>query len=78
MKGKIDYGETYSNDNKILEERTKYKIYCKCGHSMIIYPFEHTKKKICSYCGHYLYQNKKEEFKDRLLQKKKVVESENT
>ena len=39
MKSNLDYGETYSNNEKILKERTKYKIYCKCGHSMIIYTF---------------------------------------
>ena len=78
MRSRLDYGEIYSNNEKILEERSKYKVYCKCGHSMIFYPFEKKSKKICSYCGHYIYQDRQEEFRERLIQKKKVVESENT
>lgn len=51
---------------KLVDERTRFRIYCDCGHSMIIFPFEHKKKKLCRYCGRYAYINKQEEFKDRL------------
>jgi len=44
---------------------------CKCGHSVVIYPFEHKSKKICKWCGEYVYVNKKEEFKDRMRGKLK-------
>ena len=57
---------TFSTNDKMLEERTKYKVYCKCGHSMVFYPMEHKEKKLCSWCGHYVYKDKKVEFNDKL------------
>lgn len=57
----------YKNDIKISNEIAKYKIYCnRCGHGTVFYPFEKRNKKICSHCGYYVYQSKKEEFKERL------------
>lgn len=56
----------HSVEDKLLEEKSKYKYYCKCGHSMYIFPMEHVNKKICSWCKNYVYVNKKEEFKDKL------------
>ena len=55
-----------STSRKILNEREEFKIYCSCGHGVVILPFEHKNKKICSYCGKYVYKDKKEEFKERL------------
>lgn len=67
MKAWIDCtNNIFKNDSKISSERAKYKIYCKCGHSLVFYPFEKRKKKLCSHCGYYVYLNKKEEFKERL------------
>lgn len=68
MKAWIDLsGNIFRNDSRISDERAKYKIYCnRCGHSLVFYPFEKKNKKICSHCGYYVYQNKKEEFKERL------------
>lgn len=60
--------------SKLSNERTKYKVYCKCGHSMILYPCEHKIKKICTWCGNYVYKNDLEKFKDLLTNKKKEVE----
>lgn len=51
---------------KAEDEIAKFRIYCKCGHSMLFFPFEKEKKKLCSYCGHYVYYNKKEEFLEKL------------
>lgn len=56
----------YIISEKILEERVKFRVYCSCGHSMIIFPFEHRNKKLCTHCGRYVYKDKKEEFKERL------------
>lgn len=56
----------YTMSEKVLKERTKFRVYCQCGHSMVMFPFEHRNKKICTHCGYYVYQNKKEEFKERL------------
>lgn len=51
---------------KRVNEISKYKYYCKCGHSVIIYPMEGRNKKICSWCGNWVYVNKKEEFKEKI------------
>lgn len=51
---------------KRMAEIDKYKYYCKCGNSAIIYPFEKRQKKLCDWCGNYIYANKREEFKDNL------------
>ena len=45
----------------------KYKHMCRCGHSVVIYPFEKRIKKLCSWCGEYVYINEREEFKDKLM-----------
>ena len=66
MKSWLDYNNYFCNKDKMLEERTKYKVYCKCGHGEVFYPFEKKNKKICSWCGYYVYKNKRIEFKDRL------------
>ena len=56
--------------NRELKKRTdeisKYSYRCKCGHSVVIYPFERKVKKLCSWHGEYVYINEREEFKDRL------------
>ena len=49
-----------SFDTKLIDERHKYRIKCKCGHIVHIYPFERRNKKICSWCNHYVYINHKE------------------
>lgn len=66
MKSWLDYHSYFSNGFKIVKERTKYKIYCKCGHSMIFYPIEKKDRKLCEWCGHYVYKDKRIEFKYRL------------
>lgn len=55
-----------SFDTKLIDERHKYRIKCKCGHIVHIYPFERRNKKICSWCKHYVYINHKEEFKEKV------------
>ena len=49
---------------KTEAERTKYKVYCKCGHSIIFTPTAKTNKTICSHCGHYIYKDEKDKFKE--------------
>ena len=56
----------YSLNKKIMKERNQFKVYCSCGHSMVIFPFEKKNKKVCRYCGKYVYISKQEEFKERL------------
>lgn len=52
---------------RLYEEKTKYKHYCKCGHSVII-----ANKKgmaICSHCRNLVFKDKETEFKYRLKEK---------
>ena len=53
------------NIQKIMDAQQKLKVTCKCGHRVLIPKF--LKKRICNWCGHWVYKNRKEEFKDRLL-----------
>ena len=48
-------------------DRAKHKKYCKCGHSVVFPSNSKATKVLCTHCGHYIYKNKQEEFKDRLL-----------
>ena len=69
------YLHTFRTDTKIfkdIQDNTKYCSYC--GHSILFQ--KQTKRLICSHCGHWVYNNKEDEFKDRLLQKKKRLENE--
>ena len=69
-------GVCFSTSDKRLSEMNKYKVYCKCGHSLVFYPMEHRIKKICSWCGYYVYKDRKTEFNERLkniLVKKEVM-----
>lgn len=71
MKYKKKYGISKINWKDI----SKNTIHCGyCGHSIL---FQNQVKKMCNWCGHWAYKCKEDEFKDRLLQKKKRLENEN-
>ena len=62
---------------QILEsERSKYKRYCKCGHSQVFPPTIKKNKLICTWCGSYIYKNDLEEFKGNLLKNVKATKTE--
>lgn len=42
----------------------KYKVYCKCGHSILIKP--RIDRVICHHCGNYVYRTKQIEFRYKL------------
>ena len=58
---------TKKEDTRYFDERTKYKVKCKCGHSVLMHP--KLERKICSWCGYYIYREQKVEFKDMLLRR---------
>lgn len=66
--------------NKIYAElegtKRKYKVLCLCSCRVSFYPFENKTKKKCRWCGRTVYINKQEEFKDKLLQKRKRLKNE--
>ena len=58
-------GDCYVNLEKYNEEIYNHKRQCSCGHKVFIHPKR--SKALCSWCGHYVYKDKKEEFKNKLL-----------
>ena len=53
----------YESMKKLENERSKYKVQCKCGTKTIIV---NTDRAICRNCKHWLYRNKKIEFKEKM------------
>lgn len=49
------------------KDRAEHRKYCTCGHSVVFPDYSKVNKILCTYCGYYIYKNKQEEFKDRLL-----------
>lgn len=65
--------KTNEEIEKLAQETTKYKHYCKCGHTVVIYPMEHKNKKLCSHCGKYVFTDKKEQDKYYFKLKMKML-----
>ncbi len=55
---------------KLDNDRSIFKRYCKCGHSIVFPISARNNKTICSWCGNYIYKNDYEEFKENI---KKVL-----
>lgn len=71
----MPYIHTFRTDNKMFKEIANHTKYCSyCGHSILFQ--KKTKRIICTHCGYWVYSNKIDEFKDRLLQMKKRLENE--
>ena len=62
-------------NNKKWDEITNSIKICNCGHRILFK--KQTRRIICSWCGKWCYQNKIDEFKDRLIiERKKLNEKE--
>ena len=61
------------NDEKFMQELSKYRVKCKCGHTLYI--TNRHNFKICNYCGNKVYRNGKCEFIDK-LKKHKIYQGE--
>ena len=62
----------YNYIQKRVNALNKNRVYCKCGHSIVI--TNKYKKVICTWCGHMVFLDKKTEFDyrmNRLLKCKK-------
>lgn len=57
----------FERDTKIFQEISKHKIKCSCGHVFATMK----EKDLCSWCGKYVYKNKKNEFKEKMIQEMK-------
>lgn len=55
-----------TKEEKLANERTNNTVYCKCGHSIVMYPFERKAEKICRWCGNLVFRDKKAEFEYKL------------
>lgn len=56
----------FNQQKKIDRYYEQYKTYCSCGHSVVMFP--NTNRKLCTHCGHFIYRNKLDEFKAKLLE----------
>ena len=57
--------KTYKDMSKLMKTYQSVSIACKCGHKSVIPVWE--SKQVCSWCKNYVYRDKKEEFKHKLL-----------
>lgn len=68
MKGKL---MTIGEYNRMVKEYEKVRVYCKCGHSVIIPAW--VDRKLCNWCGRYVKQDKKTKFKYELRKKMRLM-----
>lgn len=52
---------------KLFEDKQKYRVVCKCGHTNFI--VNKSGRCLCSYCNEWVFKDKKTEFEYRLLEK---------
>ena len=64
----------FNVSKKMDAEMSKYRRYCKCGHSVIFPIGSKGTKTICTWCGTIIYKTDLEEFKDKYKKKKKEIE----
>ena len=55
---------SFNDMTKLFDSYSKRKVYCNCGHSLIM-PLNKDKK-ICKWCGRYVFKDKRVEFDYRL------------
>ena len=66
---------TFRKDTIKFKEIQNRIRYCShCGHSILFQT--KTKRIICNHCGHWAYNKREDEFKDKLLERKKRLENE--
>ena len=51
---------------QLFEERQKYRVVCKCGHTNYI--ANKSGRCLCSHCNEWVFKDKKTEFEYRLLE----------
>ena len=54
---------TYNEDTKVFKELAKFRVRCKCSHTMTMTKADRT---ICSHCGRWVYRTPEIEFKYKL------------
>lgn len=56
----------YNEMTKRFNQQQERTIKCKCGHSIIFVSWK--TRKLCRWCGNWVFKNKREEFKYRLME----------
>lgn len=59
---------SFKQDTKKFKELDKYKVKCKCSHTMIMVVADRT---ICSHCGNWVYRTPELEFKYKIAEQMK-------
>lgn len=54
---------TFQEETKKFNELSKYKVKCKCSHTIIMVKADRT---ICSHCGRWVYRTPQIEFKYKI------------
>lgn len=54
---------SYEEDTKKFNELLKYRVKCKCSHSIIMVNADRT---ICSFCGRWVYRTPQLKFKYKI------------
>ncbi len=57
------YIKAFYKEDKIAEEKEKFKVQCKCGTKTVMSSADRT---ICRGCGHWIYRTKEIEFRERM------------
>lgn len=65
MKYELNY-KTKEEDNKLIDELSKHRYKCKCGHVVII---TKQNKTLCTFCGNWVFKSDLDEFKFRLMER---------
>lgn len=59
----MKYIKDFYKEDKIAEEKNKYKVLCNCGTKTVMATVDKT---ICRGCGHWIYRTKEIEFRERI------------
>lgn len=63
---------SYKEDSKKFDELLKYRVKCKCSHSVIMPKADRT---ICTHCGNWVYRTPQLKFKYKI---KEILNKEGT
>lgn len=53
----MGYNRKKKEADLLFENETKNRYKCRCGYSVVIYPFEKRDSKICVNCGYKIYND---------------------